>query len=389
MKINSPQFDDIRPFYDVEIPPAMQRIAENHLFPLLSSYVYPQRPIEEVRSMLHDITTISEFQFEVMKSFNEQVLARSISNFSYDGIKLIDSNRRYLFISNHRDIVLDSSLLQYILFKNGHDTTEITFGANLMCTPLIIDIGKSNKMFKVEREGSMHYFYKSSLLLSQYIRYALTEKNQSVWIAQRNGRTKDGNDSTDKGIIKMFCMSSPKDKVTSLTALNIVPVAVSYEWEPCDTLKAVELYKSNKTKYTKRQGEDLNSILTGIFQSKGCVHFSICEPITEKDLYEIRDCTDSEFHKRVATLIDRRILSHYHLTANNFIAYDLLNKSNHFNNKYSIEQKESFLHNMSHLEEYHVSELDRLKKIFLGIYANPIGKVLTNNELILDHFTNH
>ena len=164
MKINSPQFDDIRPFYDVEIPPAMQRIAENHLFPLLSSYVYPQRPIEEVRSMLHDITTISEFQFEVMKSFNEQVLTRSISNFSYEGIKFVDSNRRYLFISNHRDIVLDSSLLQYILFKNGHETTEITFGANLMCTPLIIDIGKSNKMFKVERGGSMFppFFIQSS-----------------------------------------------------------------------------------------------------------------------------------------------------------------------------------------------------------------------------------
>lgn len=388
MKINSSQFDDIRPFYDAEIPSAMQRIAENHLFPLLSSYVYPQRPIEEVRSMLLRIKTISEFQSEIMKSFDEQVISRSISDFSYDGIKLIDNNQHYLFISNHRDIVLDSSLLQYILFKNGHDTTEITFGANLMCTPLIIDIGKSNKMFKVERGGSMRYFYKNSLLLSQYIRYTITEKKQSVWIAQRNGRTKNGNDSTDQGIVKMFCMSSPKEKIAALAALNIVPVAVSYEWEPCDMLKAVELYKSNKIKYIKRQGEDLNSILTGIFQPKGRVHISICEPITEEDLYEIQDCTDTEFHRRVATLIDQRIFSHYHLSVNNFIAYDLLNKSNHFNNKYSIEQKESFIHNMSHLEEYHVSEPERLKDIFLNIYANPIGKVLTNNEFISNHLKN-
>lgn len=380
MKINSSQFDDIRPFYDAEIPSAMQRIAENHLFPLLSSYVYPQRPLEEVRSMVHDITSISEFQSEVMTSFTEQVISRSISNFSYDGLKFIDNNQHYLFISNHRDIVLDSSLLQYILFKNGHDTTEITFGANLMCTPLIIDIGKSNKMFKVERGGSMRRFYKNSLLLSQYIRYTLTEKGQSVWIAQRNGRTKDGNDSTDQGIIKMFCMSSPKDKVTALAELNIVPVAVSYEWEPCDTLKALELYKSNKTKYIKKQGEDLNSILTGIFQPKGRVHFSICEPITTEDIHEMRDYTDTEFHRQVAMLIDQRMYSHYYLTANNFIAYDLLNKTDHFNNKYSIEQKESFIHNMSHLEEYHVSEPDRLKEIFLGIYANPIDKVPTNSN---------
>jgi hypothetical protein len=258
-----------------------------------------------------------------------------------------------------------------------------------MCTPLIIDIGKSNKMFKVDREGSMRSFYKNSLLLSQYIRYTLIERKHSVWIAQRNGRTKNGNDSTDQGIIKMFCMSSPKEKIASLAALNIVPVAVSYEWEPCDMLKAVELYKSNKTKYIKKQGEDLNSILTGIFQPKGRVHISICEPITEEDLYEIRNCTDTEFHRRVATLIDQRILLHYRLNANNFIAYDLLSKSNRFNNNYSIEQKESFIHNMSHLEEYHVSEPNRLKDIFLGIYANPIGKVITNNIFISNHFKNN
>src|SRR5574344_2907774 len=144
MKINSAQFDDIRPYYEAEIPAAMQRIAGDHLFPLLSSYVYPSRPITEVRQLVQNIRTIKGFQQEVMKNFDEQVITRSISEFSYEGISLIDSDKKYLFVSNHRDIVLDSSLLQYILFKNDMDTTEITFGANLMSTPLIIDIGKSN-----------------------------------------------------------------------------------------------------------------------------------------------------------------------------------------------------------------------------------------------------
>ena len=152
--------------------------------------------------------------------------------------------------------MLDASLLQNHLVDGGIETTEITFGANLMVSPLVVDIGKSNKMFKVERPGgSIKDFYRSSLHLSEYIRYAITEKHESVWIAQRNGRTKDGIDATDQGIIKMFCMSELHDKIHALAELNIVPVAVSYEWESCDILKALELYESQYTRYTKKPGD--------------------------------------------------------------------------------------------------------------------------------------
>ena len=147
-------------------------------------------------------------------------------------------------MSNHRDIMLDASLLQNVLLAHGHDTSEITFGANLMQGELMIDLGKSNKMFRVERGGNMKDFYLSSMHLSNYIRNAVTRLHHSVWIAQRNGRTKDGNDTTDQGIIKMFCMSHPQDKIEALEQLHIVPVTVSYEWEPCDVLKAIELYMS-------------------------------------------------------------------------------------------------------------------------------------------------
>jgi hypothetical protein len=371
------KFDDIRPYYEEEIPAAMQRIAESQFFPLLASYVYPNRDIETIREMIRGFRTISDFQLEVMRCVNEQVIARSITELTYNGVEQLDPAKRYLFISNHRDIMLDSSLMQYILYKNGHETTEITFGANLMINPLVIDIGKSNKMFRVERSGNMKDFYRSSLHLSEYIRYALTEKNQSVWIAQRNGRTKDGNDATDQGIIKMFCMSKPQDKIEALSELNIIPVSVSYEWESCDILKALELYESKQQKYIKKPGEDLNSILTGIVQPKGKVHFEFCKQVTKDDLMEYSESTNNEYHKKVATLLDRRICSAYRLTPNNYIAHDLRYGRELYRNHYTDEQKKTFMDYMQRLNQYDDCDLDALKDIFLSIYANPVNHVHT------------
>lgn len=366
------KFDDIRPYYDEEIPSAMSRILQSEHFPLLASYVYPGKNIDELKALIGTFKTIADFQLEVMRCVNEQVIARSSTSFTYSGIDKLDPDKKYLFISNHRDIMLDSSLLQYILYKNGHDTSEITFGANLMSGQLVIDIGRSNKMFRVERGGNMKEFYKASLHLSEYIRYVITEKGQSVWIAQRNGRTKDGNDLTDQGIIKMFCMSGSGDKVKDLVDLNIVPVTVSYEWEPCDILKAVELYSSRKAKYVKRPGEDLNSILTGILQPKGAIHFSFGTPITEEQLAAYSDSPSSEYHKSVAKLFDDQIISNFRLYSNNYIAYDMLTGADEFAAKYTPQQKAMFEKNMSKLGEYNVDEPDVLKEIFLGIYANPV-----------------
>jgi glycerol-3-phosphate O-acyltransferase len=262
--VRDPKFDDIRPYYEEEIPAAMQRIANSSSFPLLASYVCPGESIEQVRQRIASYTNVHDFQTETMRMVNERVIAESISEFSCDGIEHLSPEESYLYVSNHRDIMLDSSLMQYYLVTQGFDTTEITFGANLMVSQLVIDIGKSNKMFKVERPGgNIKDFYRSSLHLSEYIRHVIKEKHQSVWIAQRNGRTKDGMDATDQGIVKMFCMSEPKDKIKALGDLHIVPVSISYEWESCDILKALELYQSRSQPYVKKPGEDLNSILTG------------------------------------------------------------------------------------------------------------------------------
>ena len=302
------KFDDIRPYNAEEFPEAMQRIANSSSFPILASFVYPGEPLEEVRQRIANYKNVYEFQSQTMSRVNERVIEESISEFTCSGIERLSRDKHYLFVSNHRDIMLDASLLQYFLLTQDFDTTEITFGANLMSSQLVIDIGKCNKMFKVERPGgSIKDFYRSSLHLSEYIRYAIQEKHQSVWIAQRNGRTKDGIDATDQGIIKMFCMSRPDDKIQALSELNIVPVAVSYEWESCDILKAIELYQSQYTKYIKKPGEDLNSILTGLLQRKGRVHFELCEPIKDEELMQYDHLTNNEYHKAVAQLIDSRI----------------------------------------------------------------------------------
>ncbi|MBR7013133.1 MAG: 1-acyl-sn-glycerol-3-phosphate acyltransferase [Muribaculaceae bacterium] len=367
------KFDDIRPYYDEEIPAAMKRIAHSDVFPLLASFVYPDEPLESVRKRVESFQTTREFQHDTMYKVNEQVILRSTDGFTCSGIERLSPNESYLFVSNHRDIMLDASLLQYFLVSKGFETTEITFGANLMTHPVVVDVGKSNKMFRVERPGgSIRDFYRSSLHLSEYIRHVITDKHQSVWIAQRNGRTKDGIDATDQGIIKMFCLSEPRDKIAAIADLHIVPISISYEWEPCDVLKALELYQSQFMRYVKKPGEDLNSILTGITQSKGRVHMALCEPLSEPELMALEGQTNVEYHKAVAQLIDRRINTAYRLYPNNYIAHDLLYGNRRYQKMYSQDDFDAFAARLEKLDRYDSFDLERLKEIFLGIYANPV-----------------
>ena len=366
------KFDDIRPYRDDEIPAAMQRIVSDPLFPQVAKYVYPDRTVGEVRDILLGCSNIYEFQTTVMKQVNEQVIAHTTDGLTYGGVERLDPSKRYLFISNHRDIVLDSCLLMYILHTNGHKIGEVTFGSNLMKGQMVIDIGKSNKMFRVDRGGNPRELYTTSVHLSEYIRYTITEKKESVWIAQRNGRTKDGNDRTDQGLIKMLGMSGGKDRVKALSDLNIVPVSVSYEWESCDILKALELYASRDGKpYVKKPGEDLNSILTGITQPKGRVHIEICEPLTADDLgCTPADYADARFRHAVAELMDRRICAGYRLFPNAYIAHDLRSGMSEYVGRYTNEQRDAFAARLHELDSY--GSDPALRDIFLGIYANPV-----------------
>ncbi len=378
-------FEDIRPYNNSEISAAMSRIVENPLFPKLSTFVFPKTDVDNVRRMVSSIDNIHDFQVKVMHRVNQRIIEESISEFTFSGLERVDKDDKYLFVSNHRDIMLDASLLQSIFITNNLKTTEITFGANLMQGQLVIDVGKSNKMFKVERPGgSIREFYKASRHLSDYIRMTLLKKRESVWIAQRNGRTKDGLDRTDQGIINMFRMSSDGDKLQSIAELNIMPVAVSYEWEPCDILKVLELYISNHHTgtYVKKEGEDLNSILTGIVQPKGKVHFAICEQITMEDLLPYAGLISNEFNRKVAGIIDKRICSEYILTPNNYIAHDILSGTDEFSGYYTVEDKERFIKHCQTLNAYaETCDVEELNRILLGIYANPVDSKTYYSQL--------
>jgi hypothetical protein len=223
----------------------------------------------------------------------------------------------------------------------------------------------------------MRDFYSNSLHLSNYLRHTIKEKNESIWIAQRGGRTKDGNDMTEQGIIKMFCMSKPDNPVLSADELNIVPVAISYQIESCDILKTREIYLSrNGAKYVKQKDEDINSILTGILQPKGNIHISVCEPIRRNELEAIGYNQPNEFYKSIAGLINQRIHKNYKLHNNNYIAYDIRSGKDTYATHYTPEEKSAFIARTAEMLRQVEGEKEALMSIFWGIYANPVGNQL-------------
>lgn len=365
-------FDDLRPYNNSEIPDAMKRLANDPLLDILADSFFKNYSIKDIKELLLSIKTVDEFQHKIMHALVNNVTKLTTSGLFTSGFEHLDKNKCYLFVANHRDIVLDSAFLQVALVENGFRTTEITFGSNLMKPQFVVDFGKSNKMFKVIRSKNVREFIKNSLHLSKYIRHTITEKNESVWIAQRNGRTKDGNDVTDQGIIKMFAMSSENNlEAEALLDLNIVPVAIAYQIEPCDYLKTRELYLSQFGTYKKEEWEDLKSIVTGVKEYKGQVTIQIMPTINDK-IAKLKAVTKNELYKIVAGIIDAEIYKGIKLYNNNYIAYDLLNNTQKFNDKYTNEEKDAFLINMRKKFKLIDLQEDDVKNLFLNIYANPV-----------------
>lgn len=371
------RFDDIRPFNAREFPAAMQRITADERFPLIASWLFPGRSSEDLRALMLSLRSADEFQRAVMRDVVQSILDKSSTGFSWSGLEGLSRDERYLFVSNHRDIMMDAAIQQYLFVNEGFETAEITFGANLMSPGLVTDIGRANKMFRTERPGvsgaSPRELWRELQHLSDYIRYALCEKRQSVWIAQRGGRTKDGLDVTDPAVLKMFLMSSPADPVDALCELHLAPIAISYEWEPCDTLKVLELYASSRAAYEKKPGEDLNSILTGITQPKGRIHMAFCKPLDAAELEAFRGLPPSVLCRDVAALIDRRIRSAYRLFPNNYIAADLLRGGDRYASYYDAAQKAAFEAHLKALDRYDTYDVAELRSRMLALYANPVG----------------
>lgn len=374
-------FDDIRPFTAEEAGEAFVRVAAHPHFTKMAASFFPETDPAVFREDFIRLRSVDEFQQKIMNRVIHTILKESSSGLTYRGFENLDSEKNYIFLANHRDILLDSAILQVLLHMHDLKTSEITFGSNLMNDAFVIDLGKLNKMFKIYREGSFRELYRNTVRISQYMRCNITTRKESVWIAQRNGRTKDGNDITEIGVLKMFCMSSEKNFADNLAELNITPVSISYEYEPCDFYKTQEIYIRRRKKYTKGLHEDLNSILHGIRQWKGGIHLAISAPLGHSELV-IGEHTPDKF-KTVARFIDTKIYEGYKLWPNNYIAFDLINHSEHYPPCYTEEQKQKFIRYMEQGLSHLTGDKEELKEIFLHIYGNPVLNKEKNSAGIL------
>ena len=370
-------FDDIRPYVDSEVAPAMERIASNPMLQGISEYLFPGKDISFFKNILLSCNTINDFQEKVMDNVVKKILSDTAKNLTFGGLDNFKGDKKYLIITNHRDIVLDSAIIQVILHKHNIQTTEIAVGDNLISSSFMEDITRTNKMIKVVRNTTPREIYASSQKLSGYIRQSVSTDKSSIWIAQRNGRTKDGLDMTEQGVLKMLDMSGSRDFVKDFGELSIMPASISYEFEPCDLLKAMELYISKRRRYVKSKDEDFNSILTGILQYKGNIHIEFTEPITIAEIEQAAELDKNERFKFLTNAMDKRIVSSFKLWKNNYIAYDLLNGGNEFGDMYTQEEKSSFVNYMNKKlssadAESVDGDMEELEKIFLSIYANPI-----------------
>ena len=383
--IDLSEFESISPYTDEEAAEALSKLAEFPLLSQVSRQFFPEETPDFLKNLLKSIKTIDDFQILVMQKFVRWVLEHTARNFSYDGVANIDPEKKFLALSNHRDIMLDPAITQLILYTNGIPMTEIAVGDNLITNQTIEWLIRSNRMIKVVRGISARELYLSSQMLSKYIRLNITNQRSSIWLAQRQGRTKNGYDITEQGLLKMLDMSGPADFQTNFEELNIIPMSISYEYEPCDILKAREMVISRKRKYVKAEGEDFNSIMTGIMQQKGNIHLNIGKPLTSEEISEAAKCDKNDRYQLIRHAVDVRVIEGYKLWKNNYVAYDLANQSYKYSHLYEPDDVEQFVAYMQKQLDTVEPEINRedLRRIFIDIYANPVfTKELLEKEKI-------
>jgi hypothetical protein len=377
---NSAEFDDIRPYNDGEIRPVMERLIREPGFMRAIRLVFPDQEWEKVLALLRTLHSIQDFQHGIIRETVHRLVGKTSASAECAGFENIEKTKAYTFISNHRDIVLDASLLCVMLVDNGYDTTEIAIGDNLLLYPWIEDLVRLNKSFIVKRGVSVRQMLEVSNHLSQYIHFAIREKTASVWIAQREGRAKDSNDRTQESLLKMLAMGGSRDFLNNLKALNIVPVSLSYEYDPCDFLKAKEFQqKRDDPEYKKSQADDLLNMQTGLFGYKGNIHFQFGRPIGEA--LENLDATQArnELATAVASLIDREIFRNYRFYPGNYIAYDRLWGKDRFAGNYTGNDAKTFdtyLNGQLSKIDLENKDIPFLTEKILEMYSYPVRNYL-------------
>ncbi len=377
-------FDTIRPYTNEELVPAIDRILNEPLFYKMIRWVYPGLSKNAIHSMMRGVKSVDEFQSEISGPAFKRVIEMTTSGMSFTNIQSLDRTKAYLFLSNHRDIILDSALLNVSLLEEGYRTTQIAIGDNLLQHRVVEDIVRANKNFIVNRNVSSKEVFLYSMRLSNYIRNTIKVENNSIWIAQREGRSKDGDDRTATGLLKMFAMIGNGEIEETLKSLQIIPMAVSYEYDPCDMLKTNELMHLKLFgSYEKKKGEDVLSMLTGITGHKGRVNITVGEPLTDR-IEEMKAIQNkNEKYRHLTQSIDHEMHRIYKLWPTNYIAYDLLMGTKDYKEHYSNIQKIAF-GNYIRANVFRLS-LNRkktnlpkegfsalAKEIMLQIYANPV-----------------
>lgn len=370
------EFDEIRPYTPEELPEVFNELLADPSFQSVVAEIMPGIPLEVLGAQLRQCKTNLDVQKTFFHKLLHGIMDKYSDGFNMDTASLPDKTRNYTFISNHRDIVLDPGFLSVGLIDNQFPTTvEIAIGDNLLIYPWIKKLVRVNKSFIVQRALSMRQMLESSARMSRYIHFAVTEKKENIWIAQREGRAKDSNDRTQDSVLKMLAMGGSGDVVDRLKELNIVPTALSYEYDPCDFLKAKEMQlKRDVEDFKKSQQDDLVNMQTGIFGYKGRVHFQTAACIND-ELEALRGLPKTEVFTRVSELIDRHIHASYRLYPGNYVAYDWLNGENRMADRYTPEEKAKFeAYVQKKLDLIDLPDKDEafLRKCILTMYANPV-----------------
>lgn len=381
----SPNFEDIRPLNQDEVQAAIEELLASEEFRHALRYVKPDLDWDQLSAAMRACKTKEQFKSTLAYDAVMTVAKKTTFSLTISGrSRLPEGKPACTFISNHRDIVLDASFLNVMLYDVGYGMTQVAIGDNLLIRPWIKTFVRLNNSFIVKRGVSVRQMLEVSGTLSAYINHTIKDTKESIWIAQREGRAKDSNDRTQPSVLKMLCMAGGKDIIGNLKSLNLVPVAISYEFDPCDYLKAQEFQlKRDNPEYHKTQRDDLLNMETGILNNKGRVHFTISKLINEQLDQLDPNMNRNELFAAVASIIDKEIYRHYRFYPNNYVAYDLLSSTRRFSDHYGLKDKKAF-------EEYLQKQLDKivipnkdenfLRKKILEMYANPLKNFLALND---------
>ncbi|NLZ94229.1 MAG: hypothetical protein GX921_00180 [Bacteroidales bacterium] len=378
------EFDDIRPIYDREVEQEIEHLLNDKTFRSVAEPALKPIAWSDFSKQMREINTIHDFQTKVIYSTIMMFMKENVSKRSLLNPRKIDLNQSHTYISNHRDIILDAGLLNISLNEHGYDTTEIAIGDNLLIYPWITTLVRLNKSFIVKRNMPARQLLKASQHLSEYMYKTITEKKQSVWIAQREGRAKDSDDRTQASLLKMLALRDRKNLIKSLKALDIVPLSISYEYDPCDFLKAQEFQQKRDIKdFKKTKQDDLINMLTGIQGYKGEICYRVGKPLNEIIDSIPTTQRNPALLQNIADLIDKEIFKNYEIYTINYIAYDILNNTKRFTNKYSAEEKKDFITYVNkQVEKIKIENKDVgfLKTKITEMYAN----ILINHLSVQD-----